>query len=256
MARKLRPGLQLEQVDGMLAEVPQPVPQELRILYSWHDGTDYAVGAYRAEIYRGGMFLPLAEALANRSGGLSGAKEAWDERWVPVFMDEHFAFDAVVCGLEGGAVVSFSYLDLPQFAVEYRSLGDLVRSLITRWETGVYRIDETGGVVLDPRSLAALRRQEDGDDPDVTGLVQALRVGGEKDWLDALSRLRTRLYPSAVPSLIALLEDHAASRHWYAVELLGSIGDPSALPALVRAATEDADENVRKYAEITVRDWA
>ncbi|HET7467527.1 MAG TPA: SMI1/KNR4 family protein [Candidatus Dormibacteraeota bacterium] len=257
VAAKLLPGLEPDRIEALLAELPYPVPEEVRALYAWHNGTDYAYGAYRAEIYRGGMFLPLHEALSNRSGAL-GNTEGWDERWLPLFMDEHFLFHAVVCGPEGGAVVYFSYLDLPDFEVDYPSLSALVRSVIKRWQTGVYWILETGEVSLDPRALAALRREEDGADPDVAGLVATLHDGfngRERDWSSALSRLRTRLYPSAVPLLVSLLADPSGHSHFYAVELLWAIQDPMALPALERAAREDAEENVRRYAQKAIREW-
>jgi HEAT repeat protein len=254
IAATLLPRLPLESIDRLLEELPQPVPQDLRTLYSWHDGTDYDYGAYRAEIFRGGMFLPLHEALANRAGGMESAS-GWDERWLPIFTDEHTLFDCVVCGSGGGAVVTFAYLDLPSFHVDYLSLGDLIRSLIKRWQIGIYWIRETGEVSLDPRALAALRREEDGHEPDVSALVQALRSTDESEWTGALWRLRTRLYPSAVPALTALLVDGPRHNRWHTVELLAEIRDPSAKHALTRAASDDLDEHVRKYAAKVLEEW-
>jgi hypothetical protein len=200
------------------------------------------------------MFLPLHEALANRAGGMESAS-GWDERWLPIFTDEHTLFDGVVCGPGGGAVVTFAYLDLPSFHVDYLSLGDLIRSLIKRWQTGVYWILETGEVSLDPRARAALRREEDGHDPDVSAMMQALRSADESEWMGALWLLRTRLYPSAVPALTGLLVDGPRHSRWQAVELLAEIRDPSAKGALARAANDDPDENVRRYAAKVLHEW-
>jgi len=254
VAAALRPGLARDRIDTLLAQLPQPIPEEVRTLYSWHDGTDEVQGAYRAEIYRGGMFLPLEEALANRAGGMEGAAGYWDERWLPLFTDEHAQFDAVVCGVDGGQIVSFSCVDLPDFDVEYRSMGDFVRSLLRRWQLGVYSMNEWGGVHLDRRALGALRREEDGDEPDVPALVRSLCDGGETEWLAALVRLRTRLYPTAVPALIEMLLDPTAGRRTYAAEVLGVIGGAAAADALRRTAETDHDELVRRMAAIALRD--
>src|SRR5258707_14692056 len=101
VAAALRPGLARDQIDALLEALPQPIPEDVRALYSWHDGTEKVHGAYRAEVYRGGMFLPLDEAVENRSGGMANGY-GWDERWLPLFMDEHFIFEAGGCGSGGG----------------------------------------------------------------------------------------------------------------------------------------------------------
>jgi hypothetical protein len=254
VAAALRPGLPRERIDALLEGLPEPIPDDVRALYSWHDGTEEVYGAYRAEVYRGGMFLPLDEAIRNRSGGMENGL-GWDQRWLPMFMDEHFIFQAVVCGPGGGAVVSFAYIDLPSFHGEYASVRDLVQSVIRRWRLGIYWMTDAGDVGIDPRALAALRREEDGAGAEVEGLVRALRDGTEAAWEDALWRLRTRLYPSAVPALIDLIQDPTAGRvRTYTAELLGVIGGAAAADALLRAADSDQDELVRRMAAAALRD--
>src|SRR5260221_11228394 len=255
VAAALRPGLARDQIDALLEALPQPIPEDVRALFSWHDGPEKVHGAYRAEVYRGGMFLPLYEAVENRSGGMANAC-GWDEHWLPLFMDEHFIFEAVVCGSGGGgAVVSFAYIDLPAFHPEYASMRDLVQSVIRRWRVGIYWMTDSDDVGIDPRALAALRREEDGDDSEVEGLVTALRDGTEAAWGDALWRLRTRLYPRVVPALIDLIQDPTAGRvRTYAAELLGVIGGRAAAAALRRTAESDQDELVRDMAAAALRD--
>jgi cell wall assembly regulator SMI1 len=254
VAAALRPGLVGKQIDALLEGLPQPIPDDAQVLYAWHDGTEEMHGAYRAEVYRGGMFLPLEEALSNRAGGLDGAAGDWDERWLPVFTDEHAQFQAVVCGPGGGQVVSFAYLDLPDFDIDYPSLRDFVQSLVRRWREGIYSMTEAGNVHLDVRALGALRREEDGGEPDVDGLVRALREGSQVEWVAALVRLRTRLYPAAVPALIDMLKDPTTRRRTYAAELLGVIGGQSAADALRGAAEKDPDELERAVAAAALRD--
>jgi hypothetical protein len=254
VAAALRPALAGDRLDALLEGLPQPIPDDVRALYSWHDGAEKVYGAYRAEVYRGGMFLPLDEAVANRSGGMANGY-GWDERWLPVFMDEHFIFEAVVCGAGDGAVVTFAYLDLPSVHADYASLPDLVQSVIRRWRGGIYWLTDSGDVAIDPRALAVQRREEDGDEVDVAGLVRTLRDGTEAAWTDALWRLRTRLYPTAVPALIDMIQDPTAGRvRTYAAELLGVIGGTASTDALRRAADSDQDELVRGMAAAALRD--
>jgi HEAT repeat protein len=114
---------------------------------------------------------------------------------------------------------------------------------------------DAGDVGIDPRALAALRREEDGAEVDVAGLVRTLRDHNEAAWTDALWRLRTRLYPSAAPALIEMIEDPTAGRvRTYAAELLGVIGGPAAADALRRAAESDQDELVRGMSAAALRD--
>jgi hypothetical protein len=254
VAAALRPGLAGDHIDSRLEGLPQPIPEDVRDLYSWHDGAEKVFGAYRAEVYRGGMFLPLEEAVANRSGGIDSG-HGWNTGWLPVFMDEHFIFEAVACGPGGGAVVNFAYVDLPEFHSEYSSLRDLIQSVILRWRAGIYWMTDAGEVGIDPRALAALRREEDGAEVDVAGLVRALRDWAKPERSDALWRLRTRLYPAAVPALIEMIEDPAAGRvRTYAAEILGVIGGTAAADALRLTAAGDQDELVRGMAAAALRD--
>lgn len=149
---------------------------------------------------------------------------------------------------------SCSYLDLPGFHLEYRTLREFVESLVRRWRSAVYRVSKLGEVNADYRALAAIRRDEDGTEPDVPGLVARLAHGDGDEWSDALFQLRSRLYPAAVPSLIELLYDPAGMSRTYAAELLGSIGGRPAADALRRTAADEPDEVVRNMAVAALRD--
>ena len=150
--------------------------------------------------------------------------------------------------------MQFSYLDLPDFDVDYPSLRNFTRSLIRRWREGIYSMAEADNVRLDRCALAALRREEDGHETDTDDLVRALREGTEVEWLAALVRLRTRLYPTAVPALIGVLKDPTAQRRTFTAELLGVIGGQPAADALRDAAENDPDELERAMAAAALRD--
>jgi hypothetical protein len=251
-AAALRPGLDAISIDGLLSNVPKPVPTEVHDLYSWHDGTEPTWGAVRAELFTTGPMLPLEEATAHRTAFLDQGVD-WDPRWLPLFGDEHGYFHAVVCGKGGGALITASFIDLPQFEIEYLSLPQFLESLLRRWRAGVYHATVNGGVDADYRALAAIRRQEDGFDVDVQALVSHLADRDEEVWLRALHRLRSRLYPEAVPGLIMMLGDPDAARTWYVIELLGAIGDPAAVPALEQMTANDADDRLRRHAAKALR---
>jgi HEAT repeat protein len=95
-----------------------------------------------------------------------------------------------------------------------------------------------------------MRRSEDPEPPDVDQLVRdlAMRQQWEADFLRSLRLLRTRLYPEAVPGLVAMLTEGNANR-FYAIELLGSIGDRAAIQVLRAAGDRDRDPTTRTYAQ-------
>jgi hypothetical protein len=176
----------------------------------------------------------------------------WDPRWLPLTNDGKDAYHALDCGDGRGRVVSFFYvdLDLPGGpAAEFSGLPDMVAALTRRWRAGVYW--QAGGHVAgDDRAVAAMRRSEDPEPPDVDQLVRdlAMRQQWEADFLRSLRLLRTRLYPEAVPGLVAMLTEGNANR-FHAIELLGSIGDRAAIPALRAAGDRDRDPTTRTYAQ-------
>lgn len=253
VVRELRPGLGQEAIDALLSAVPQPIPNELRALYRWHDGTEKVHGAYRAELFTFGTMSPLARAVELLEAGVANTGGDWDPRWFPVFGEEYGYFHAVSCGPNGGAVLTLAYLDLPSFHVEYPNLRAFVQSLLGRWRSGVYHLASHAAVDADYRALAAIRRDEDGDDPDVVALVADLVHGLGSDWENASYMLGSRLYPAAVPPLIDVLQvDNAKSRST-AAELLGKIGGQTAADVLRQTAAGDPDEGVRKAAAAALR---
>jgi hypothetical protein len=254
----LRPGMDADRVRAVLGPLPQPVPPELVELYAWHDGAADVVSGSRAQLFPGGGWLPLADAMKVWIDAMevNGREDriVWDSRWLPITSDGRDEYHVVECGVGQGRVVGLHYVDLPQgWWPEHTGLLDMVRALTHRWAAGAYW--ESGAVVdYDQRRLAALLRAEDREPPDVDQIVRDLATGPEPDFRRALRRLGTRLYPEAVPALIAVLEDPGNTRHFYAIELLGAIGDAAAIPALQAAAEHDAEVHVRQYAQRVMRE--
>ena len=253
VVRALRPGIEPKQIDALLSAVAQPIPEDLGALYQWHDGTETVHGAYRAELFTFGTMSPLARAVELWEAVVANTDGDWDPNWFPVFGEEYGYFHAVACGPNGGAVLTLSYLDLPAFHVEYPSLRAFVQSLLRRWRSRVYQLAGHAAVDADYRALAAIRRDEDGDDPDVAALVADLVHGQGSDWENASYMLGSRLYSAAIPALIGVLQDHAATGRTTAAELLGRIGGQTAADILRQTASSDGDEHIRRAAAVALR---
>lgn len=250
----LRPGLNEETIEEILGPFPHSVPTQLRELYRWHDGTEWP-----AFLFPGAQWLPLGKAVKNRADALEGDRRSgralWDSRWLPIFTDGSDGFSVVACGDGGGKIVSFFFVDLPDTWSEFNDLRSLVESLIRRWSTGAYLETDDGDIEEDRRAVAALRRADDPEPPDVDQLVNALDKGSLEAWSQALLRLRLGLYPEAVVGLLRLLQTGSDRGRRSAAELLGLIGDRVALRAL-EAALADRDELVRVLARNALKELA
>jgi len=60
--RGLRPGLTEAKLEEILGPFPHAVPNQLRVFYQWHDGTELVKG-WRALLFPGAQWLPLHEAV-------------------------------------------------------------------------------------------------------------------------------------------------------------------------------------------------
>jgi HEAT repeat protein len=114
-------------------------------------------------------------------------------------------------------------------------------------------LQASGGSILDLKSrvlsIAGVKRLEERGD--VQGLIGALRnrdPGVQYEAVEALGRLRN---PSAVPALIgALTGDQYSGIRWKAAEALAKIGTP-AVPSLL-AVLDHPDEDIRWKAAVTL----
>ena len=87
LSRLLRPGLGAEEIERVEAMLGFPLPDDLRDLHVWRDGTDVekATTLGRAYFFFGEYLLSIEEALEHREIGIEVAE--WNRRWVPVFAD-------------------------------------------------------------------------------------------------------------------------------------------------------------------------
>jgi cell wall assembly regulator SMI1 len=142
IAAALHPGLDGERVTALLADFPHQVPAELRELYTWHDGTEEVSGG-RAELFPGGRWLPLADALTTWADAMEANRQEgqaiWDPRWLPLTTDGRDGYHAVACGSGDGRIVAFFFVDLPDgWWLEHAGLTAMIEKLTRRWTHGVY----------------------------------------------------------------------------------------------------------------------
>jgi hypothetical protein len=253
IASALRPGLALEQLHAISTRLPFEIPDAAKQLYIWHDGTEIMRADDRAQLFPGGQFLPLEESVKVQVDALESGRQSgdafWDPGWLPIFTDNWGGWHVVVCAGTSHPVLSIYVVDLPDTSTAFADLPGMVEALSLRWRTGAFRQTEGGSVEPDLRAVAALYRAEDGQLPDIDGLVADLNDGPLEDHLSALALLRTRLYPEAVPGLIRLLQSGTLRGRKAAAELLGSIGVPAARNALLSVSEGDPDEIIRAYAK-------
>lgn len=251
IAAALRPGLTPEEFEATSSRLSIEIPDDLEALYLWHDGMDVVHAGERAQLFPGGQMLPLDEArksMLEVSEGSSENGRSWDPNWLPIFTDNLGGWHVVVCGGSSHPVLAISAVDLPDSDTAFASLERMIAALERRWRTGAFKQGLWGTVDADLHAVAALYRSEDATSPNLDQLLADINEGSLENHLQALSIMRTRLYPDAVPGLIRLLEIGTPTGRKASAELLGSIGDTAARPALQKASHRDPDELVRLYA--------
>lgn len=251
----LRPGLAEAEVHTLLEGYPHEVPEEMALLYSWHDGASIVDGPERAELFPNAQMLPLGDALgkwnevveASRASG----RALWDPRWFPMFVGYKWAFWAVRCGPLDGSVIVFDWVDLPDVWAAYDDVSSMIERVVRCWSAGAYRQGPNATVEEDLHKVAQINRELDRKPPDIDQLIADLASGDDHLFSQAIAQVRTRLYPEAVPGLIRMLDMQSRGR-MAAVELLGEIGGPEAIASLRRAADADPDDFIRQSARHTL----
>jgi hypothetical protein len=251
----LRQGLPEGEVRRLLERFEYDVPDELIAMYAWHDGSEFVNDQDRAELFPGAQMLPLADALEKMIEGRKADQAhdppGWQPGWLPIFVGYQWKYWAADCARPGVPVVTFDWLDLPETWLAHRTF-DLMLETITRcWRIGAYRVGRNATVIENRKAVAAINRELDTEPVDIDRLVADLGSTDNPTHSHAIGMLRTRLYPEAVPALIAMLDTDSPGRI-AAVELLGEIGDSAALAKLRSVADDYPDKLLRDYARHTL----
>jgi len=255
----LQPGLIAEAIDRLTEGLQYQLPGDLRSLYQWRNGSEPATG--RNQLFPGGGFVPLRVAVITYQGFRDATErvvdgtevnstEIYDPRWFPVFLSYGNSAYIVVCGAgpAAGSVWDLLLEDTSERQQAAGSLSDFIYTIANRWELGAYYFDPEFGPQSDYAALAAERRAKHPIPVDVPALVDALAADHPQHRARALRSLKTFLYPEAGPLLVALLNHPDRGTRASAALLLGQMGDPSVLPALI-SALDDRDYSVREKAK-------
>jgi cell wall assembly regulator SMI1 len=255
----LQPGLVAEAIDRLSEGLPYSLPTELRSLYEWRNGSRPATG--RNQLFPGGGFVPLRDAVVSYQGFREGAERAangtdtnpaeiYDPRWFPVFLSYGTDYHIVMCGADpaAGSVWEMSLEDAFDRQEAAGSLSDFIDTITNRWELGAYYFDVDSGPLSDWAALAAERRAKNPIRVDVAALVDSLAADDPQARAEALRSFKNFLYPEAGPLLAALLHHPDRRARASAASLLGQMGDPSFLAALI-SALDDREYSVREAAK-------
>jgi cell wall assembly regulator SMI1 len=255
----LQPGLTTEEIDSLAEGLPFQFPDDLRSLYRWRNGSEPANRPN--QLFPGGGFLPLNDAVVNYRGFLEAARgavsgtstnlsEIYDPRWFPVFLNYANSAYVVVCGggPARGSVWDVLLEDVSERDQVADTIGHFIEIVARRWDVGAYFFDSQSGPLEDYAALAAERRAKHPMSIDVEILVNSLAADNPHECASALRSLKNFLYPEAGPLLLRLLEHSDRGARANAAALLGQMGDPSAIPALI-SAMDDREYSVRESAK-------
>ncbi|MEV6520687.1 SMI1/KNR4 family protein [Longispora sp. NPDC051575] len=144
-ATSLRPPATVEQLDRAERELGHPLPDELRQLYLWHDGTVGLAGSSAPfDIEPSLYFQPLDEALAARQwlNDLYATINqddyiTWRAHWLPIAADDCGAYVVVETqGPHTGRVIYRSDEDGPHLERAWPTLTHWADALSTALTTG------------------------------------------------------------------------------------------------------------------------
>ena len=158
LLRALRPGLGAPELDRSLRDAGVPDDALVRSLFRWHDGVD-TDGAVLGDLWLFPGFYPLSleDALLHAEAFRSHPR--WGADSLPVFADGGGDFYVVDLG-DGreGAVRRFRMDEWDQ-PVEFANLADMVRTVATAFDDGVYHVEDEGWLEMDDAAFAGLARR-------------------------------------------------------------------------------------------------
>ena len=141
----IRPGIALEQLDAFEARLPFLLPEEVRQLYLWRNGTRVEEGDQldALQFFPGFYFPSLEEAIATFFERQDAPQ--WEPGWFPVFMDGAGDFYLAVCDKDQRKatteILGFLHGE-PEQIVEYESLDAMTKVLEACYAEGAFFVDD------------------------------------------------------------------------------------------------------------------
>jgi len=143
----LKPGLQSHVIDKELSHCAVVIPDVIRELYSWRNGTAKTCPKLSdMAFFPGYYFLSLDEAISDY---LSSARDnpVWNRNWFPLFCSGGGDYYAISCKgtpSADGEIVNY-FRDAAEYPVEYEGLVHMLRTLDASFAGG--------GIVLSEGTL-------------------------------------------------------------------------------------------------------
>ena len=146
VAGLLQPGISVPELRIKTATFPTRLPEEVILLYGWHNGTRSSQGDMLDDLhfFPGFYFLPIEEAVEHW-WNLRDAP-GWNLDWLPLFANGGGDFYAAMCGevkTDGTPIVGYIMGENKQ-DVEYESLASMFRTIRACFERGAFFLSQSG----------------------------------------------------------------------------------------------------------------
>lgn len=148
----LQNGLSFSQIDSIVGNLSIRIPEELKELYTWHNGTNKINGYILGDVdfFPGFHFIPLEDALAYYRSFVKDLR--WDVSWFPFFANGGGDFYVAQCErypTKQTPVIGFM-LGRDDHEVEYHSIEKMLQTFNECYKRDVFYISESG--YLDTKS--------------------------------------------------------------------------------------------------------
>lgn len=154
----LQEGLSMEKINDLNKSLPVKMPHELKILYTWHNGTSKSGGYILGDVdfFPGFHFLPLEDAIAHYQTFIKDIR--WEQEWFPFFANGGGDFYVSQCQkheLEKAPVVGFM-IGTDYSEVEYHSLEQMLQTFSECYKRNVFFVGEDGYIDSNPYKEAVI----------------------------------------------------------------------------------------------------
>lgn len=148
----LRPSIAREDLDAYEARLPFLLPEEVRQLYFWRDGTRVEEGdQFDILHFFPGFYFPSLEEAVTTYFERQDAPQ-WGTGWFPVFMDGAGDFYLAVCERDRRKatteIIGFLHGE-PEQIVEYECLDAMTKVLDACYAEGAFFVDENDTLEMD-----------------------------------------------------------------------------------------------------------
>lgn len=154
----LQKGLSSDEIDSITKNLPIKIPEELKKLYAWHNGTSKANGYILGDVdfFPGFHFIPLEDAIAYYQTFIKDLR--WQSAWFPFFANGGGDFFVVQCQehpTEQAPVIGFM-IGTDDHEVEYHSIEKMLQTFSECYKRGVYFLNEDGYIESKPYKEVAI----------------------------------------------------------------------------------------------------